>query len=82
MKNILIAAILCFALHACTDDNRAKRILEEQGYTNVAITGYSLFACSEDDIYATGFTATSPNGHAVKGTVCCGALKNCTIRVE
>lgn len=81
MKNILfIIMILC--LFSCTDEDKATRILKEQGYTEIKITGYSPFACSEDDVYSTGFKAKSVSGNYVKGTVCTGLLKGSTIRLD
>lgn len=82
MKYVLIAAS-AILLAACTDPQNATRVLADQGYTNIQITGYSAWACGKDDDYHTGFTATSPAGHPVKGTVCAGAwFKNSTIRFE
>jgi hypothetical protein len=72
--------ILCFFLTSCNGNATSTTILEEQGYTNVEITGYNPFACSEDDMYRLNFTATSPNGTPVKGVVCSAPLKGYTIR--
>ena len=72
--------ILCFFLTSCNGNTTSTTILEEQGYTNVEITGYNPFACSEDDMYRLNFTATSPNGTPVKGVVCSAPLKGYTIR--
>lgn len=82
MKRLLIIAALA-ALAACTDPSTATRVLEDQGYTSVQMTGYNFMACSKDDTFHTGFTAKSPNGRQVSGTVCAGAFfKNSTIRFE
>lgn len=79
----LMALALCLAVTACTDPDTATRVLQENGYTNVQMTGYSWFSCSKDDTYSTGFAATSPTGQTVKGTVCAGIIfKNSTIRFE
>jgi len=67
-------------LSACTNSNKTRETLESSGFTDIEITGYSPFSCSEDDTYKTGFRAKNPKGNPVKGTVCCGLLKNCTIR--
>lgn len=82
MKRLfLITAIAVLA--ACTDPTTATRVLLDQGYTNVQMTGYNFMACSRDDTYHSGFTAKSPAGHQVSGTVCAGVLfKNSTIRFE
>lgn len=80
LKTLLLCAVL--VLSACTDEERAKRVLEEAGYTQVVITGYDWAACSEDDTYSTGVIAVGPTGKSVTGTVCCGLMKNCTIRID
>jgi hypothetical protein len=82
MKKILITA-LAFMMIGCTDADNAQRVLENAGYSDVHITGYSFFSCSEDDFQHTGFTAVGPSGKPVNGTVCSGLfLKNSTIRFE
>jgi hypothetical protein len=81
MKYILILA-LCFLFIACTDERGAKRVLLDNGYTNVQITGFDFFTCSDKETFATGFTATSPNGRRVQGAVCSGVMKGYTIRFK
>ena len=56
--------------------------LTRQGYTNIEITGRAFFGCSEDDVWRTKFSATSPSGHAVNGIVCEGILKGSIIRFD
>lgn len=81
MKKLI--ALFALSLVACTDPDNASRVLREQGYTEIRITGYNMMACSDDDHYHTGFTAKSPNGTQVNGTICAGLLfKNSTIRFE
>jgi hypothetical protein len=80
MKKYLILVVL---LAGCTRADHAKETLEAQGYTDVQITGYRFFKCSEDDVTHTGFNAKSPAGHKVSGTVCGGwLLKGSTIRFD
>ena len=67
---------------ACTAPERTERVLEQQGYTGVEVTGYAFFDCSEDDTFATAFKATSPSGHPVEGAVCSGLLKGNTVRLD
>lgn len=82
MKRLFLIAALA-ALAACTDPTTATRVLEDNGYTNVQMTGYAWMACSKDDTFHTGFIAKSPNGRTVSGAVCAGAFfKNSTIRFE
>jgi len=80
---IILILLAVGMLSACTEPGNAKRILEDQGYRDVQITGYSFFACSKDDTFHTGFKAISPVGKPVSGTVCAGLIfKNSTIRFE
>lgn len=76
---VLVAALL---VSGCTAPQSAKEVLEAQGYTNVDAGGYGWFSCSEDDWYKTKFTATSPSGQTVEGTVCKGVFKGSTVRFE
>jgi hypothetical protein len=84
MRHIfLILGILCLlSLFGCTNESRAQKILDQEGYTEVSFTGYKPFACSEDDSTKTGFSATSQSGSIVTGVVCCGLMKGCTIRYD
>jgi hypothetical protein len=78
-----LSLIACIAMSACTQPNHATHVLHQAGYKNVQITGYNWLACSEDDTYHTGFTATGPTGMAVSGTVCAGMFFNgSTIRLD
>jgi len=77
-KLILICAVL---VSGCTEPEHAKKILEEQGYTQVETGGYGWFACSDDDWFHTKFTALGMTGKPITGVVCSGLLfKNSTIR--
>jgi len=86
IKSFIMLMILLFVLlHliACSDSSGTKRILEQQGYTNVETTGYSFFGCDKSDHVRTRFIAASPNGKTIEGTVCNGFLfKNYTIRFD
>ncbi len=68
------------SLLGCTNPGAARHALQNQGFTNIQITGYAPFSCGEDDTSSTGFTADNPHGDRVSGVVCCGLMKNCTIR--
>lgn len=76
MKKIIFMLFLV----GCTEPDMTRETLHKAGFYDVEITGYSAFACSEDDTFATGFKAKNSNGNIVEGTVCCGLLKSCTIR--
>jgi hypothetical protein len=82
MKKLLIAAMVVVALTGCTRPGLAERVLSEQGYTDIDAGGYGFFSCSEDDAFKTNFTATSPAGKRVEGTVCSGWFKGATIRLD
>ncbi len=73
----LILLVLCTA---CTAPDMTRETLRKAGYTDITTQGYDLFACGEDDTFATQFRAKNPAGATVNGTVCCGLLKSCTIR--
>jgi hypothetical protein len=79
-KLSLLAAIVA-GLTGCTSQHDAEKALGSEGMTNIKVTGYHFFACSKDDFYHTGFTATNFLGKNVEGTVCSGLLfKGSTIR--
>lgn len=83
MKKLLILLAIVFIFAGCTDANNAQRVLSVQGYTDIKITGYCLFGCSEDDFIHTGFIAKGPNGQTVEGVVCQGIfLKGATVRIK
>ena len=80
LKRIFLI-VIAISLAACTDPKQAEKVLKQQGYTSINAGGYSWLGCSQDDTYATEFTAISPNGSPVKGAVCAGAFgKGSTIR--
>lgn len=81
MKKFIMTVLAVAALSGCTDADNAERILESNGYSNIQITGYNWFGCSEDDFQHTGFNAVGPTGKPVTGTVCSGIFfKNSTVR--
>ena len=82
MKRILFFAILAVGLTGCTAPDNAQRVLSEQGYTSIEITGYRWFSCGDDYTFHTGFKAKTIAGHPVSGTVCSGVLKGSSIKVD
>lgn len=70
------------APRACTAPDDARRVLSQEGYTQVQLTGYRYWSCGRDDSFHTGFTALSPNKQTVTGTVCSGWLKGHTTRLD
>ena len=81
MKYILFLSVM-LCVTGCTNSTKTKQIVENAGYTNVVMDGFSLFGCSEDDFFRDKFTAKSPNGNIVNGVVCGGFLKGYTIRLD
>lgn len=82
---ILIGGLLLAAaaiLVPKTDVEATKRAVANIGMTDVAITGYRIFGCGEEDIFHTGFEATNSNGNRVSGVVCSGFLKGATVRFD
>ena len=80
MRVMILGIIAILLLAGCTKPDEAKRVLTNEGYTNIEITGYNLFACSDEDTFKTGFRAKNRNGKIITGTVCSGVLKGSTIR--
>lgn len=79
---ILAAAVAALLTAGCTNEKASIRVLESAGYTQIKMGGYGWFACGEDDIFATKFSAVGPNGHLVTGVVCAGWFKGNTIRID
>lgn len=66
----IIAVVVLFftiALRGCTDEDGARRVLQQNGYKDITITGYRFGMGGEHDTYVTGFEATSPSGSRVSG---------------
>ncbi len=80
---IIIAAIAVFVMpSACTRPDDTIRILKQQGYSNIDITGWRPLDKGEDDVFSTGFEAVSPSGQVVTGAVTSGWFKGGTIRFD
>jgi hypothetical protein len=81
-KIIIMIAIIGLCFLGCTNSKGAKQLLEDEGFTDITITGYDFLACSKDDFYHTGFIAKK-NGKERRGTVCEGLFfKGSTIRFK
>lgn len=78
----IFALLIVLGICGCTSTDESTRILRQQGYTEIQLTGYRVFTCSDDDSFHTGFRARSVNGSVVTGTVCSGFLKGATIRLD
>ena len=80
--SLAIAACILMP-RACTRPDTARQILEQQGYTDIEITGWRPFMAGKDDSVSTGFEATAPNGQRVSGAVTGGLVfKGSTVRFD
>lgn len=81
---ITALAILLFTVgpRCCTRPDAANRLLQQQGFSNVEITGWRPFMAGKDDTVSTGFEATAPNGERVSGAVTGGFFKGSTVRFD
>lgn len=73
-KKILIIVSLATLLTGCYDTDTATAVLDDSGYTEVQITGYSFLSCPDDAVYSTGFRAYNTAGNFVTGAVCSDVL--------
>lgn len=82
---IFVLSIVFMAILFFTDFGiqpvRTTNLLESQGYLNIKLTGYKIFACSKGDIFSSGFIAFK-DGKQIEGTVCSGLFKGATIRFK
>lgn len=85
MTKFLVPILVLLAISAgaascggCTDNERSERVLTQQGYRGITLTGYDYGGCSRGDTYCTGFEAQAPSGAVVTGAVGCGASWSCT----
>ncbi len=81
-KLAVLVLALSVLLTGCYNEDHAIQALEAQGgFSQIEVGGHAWFACSEDDFYATKFTAINSDGKPVSGAVCSGfVFKNATIR--
>lgn len=82
MKVSILICVFGFILMGCSSSNDATKALNAQGFTSIQTHGRAFFACSEDDTFATKFTAKNAKGETVTGAVCSGWLKGSTIRFD
>lgn len=80
MKKLMMLLAMVITLSACTSPNDAITALTAEGFTDIQITGYSVFGCADGDKFHTGFIAKNAKGNTVEGVVCSGWLKGATIR--
>lgn len=87
MRNYIFAVVALVAFSAlaqsqCVSPSDTRNALQAMGFTNIEVGGRAWFGCSEDDTFATRFTATNPQGHVVTGQVCSGPFKGSTVRFD
>lgn len=82
VATIIVSGFFLIAPKACTQEEKTTRLLEQQGYTNITITGWRPSMAGKDESFSTGFEATSPNGQRVSGAVTGALLKGSTIRFD
>lgn len=90
LKNIVLLFVVLLGLlvivnivpMACTQEDDTIRILKQNGYSNIVITGWRPFMASKGESFSTGFEAVSPNGSKVSGVVTSGWFKGKTIRLD
>lgn len=78
----LSALLLAVAISGCTDADSARRALENNGFTEIEITGWRWFGCDQKDAFHTGFRALNTNGRQIEGVVCSGWFKGSTVRYD
>lgn len=78
----VMIGLTAFNMRGLKDVEGAKRVLEDQGYTHVNITGLRSFKCGGKDLWRTGFKATNDAGRTVHGTVCTTLFKSSNIRFD
>lgn len=79
---VLVIMIICAYSGACDlAPGDARRILSQEGVTDVALHGYDWFACSRGEILNQEFSGTR-NGQHVSGYVCGDAGGGITIHYK
>lgn len=74
------SAGLAVLLAGCTaSESDSIRTLEASGFENIELHGFSLWTCNDYEL-SQSFRARNAKGKPVEGVVCCGVLKNCTVR--
>ena len=86
MTKTKIALVTVLALGAAcycnVSDQTLRRTTEAAGLHDARSTGKAYFGCGEGDEFRTHFEAKNASGTLVRGTVCCGFTKDCTVRYE
>ncbi len=75
----LCAVLLGISLSSCTATERARRVLVNEGYTDIVLDGAAPFACSQGDYFSDEFYAMRGTV-LIEGVVCCG-FYTCEVRL-
>ena len=82
-KKMIAAVCISLMTAGCMQSpDSATRVLQDQGYKNIEITGYRFYGCSDDDNFHTGFKAVTPAGVTVTGVACSGWLSGTHIKID
>lgn len=79
---VIVSVAIVTRMGGCSDPEGVKRVLRQQGFTEVEVTGWRPFSASKGDMYSTGFRAKAPNGESVTGAVTSGFWKGHTVRLD
>lgn len=74
--------LLALVLGCNVSDDTVHRVAESAGLHDVRPTGVAPLSCAKGDTFRTHFEAKNSEGKKVKGTVCCGVFKDCTVRFK
>lgn len=80
-RRALLAPLVALLLTGCSDPKAASRALDDMGFTDVRLHGWSLFGCGNDG-FTTRFEAKNPQGKRVSGVVCSAWFKGSTVRFD
>jgi len=78
---LTLSFLLGFVSGCTVSDDTALHTLQGAGYTDIRLGDMAIMACGDDKL-SKKFHARGPTGQAVEGVVCCGYVKNCTIRLD
>lgn len=74
-------ALLAVFLSGCAvSDSKSLETLSGFGLQDAGLGGFAPFSCGDDYSLSRQFEAVARDGHKVKGVVCCGWIKACTVK--
>lgn len=79
MRWLLLAL---FFAGCAPDEATAIRAIKAVGLNHVKLGLYPFFQCANEDYFNSAFTAYTREGNKIKGAVCCGVFKGCTVRFQ